>query len=205
MKEEMKHYKPQNFGDRFAWGMVWLMRRPRDWFFQKRYAHHALVLETVAGIPGMVGGALLHFSCLRRIRDDHGWIQSLLDEAHNEYKHLMTFKAIAEPTTVEWVFIKLGQFGFVFFYTLLYLFAPTVAHRFVGYLEEEAVASYREYLHYLEGSPEENVAAPKIAYEYWDLKKNSKLSDVVCVILAEEEAHRDANHKYATLLRDKRT
>lgn len=182
-----------------------MMRRPRDWFFQKRYAHHALVLETIAGIPGMVGGMLLHLSCLRRIRDDQGWIQKLLDEAHNEYKHLMTFHAIAEPTFIEQIFIRLGQSLFFIGYFLVYVIYPPIAHRFVGYLEEEAVISYKEYLEYLKENPAEDIAAPRIAHEYWELGQKARLSDVICVIISEEEEHRDVNHQYASLLKkDKR-
>lgn len=197
----MKRYHPTCFADRFAWFMVCVLRRPRDWFFGKRYAHHALVLETVAAIPGLVGGALLHLRCLRRIRDDEGWIQKLLDEAQNEYRHLMTFREIAEPTRLESFLIKVGQWCFLIFYTFVYLISPSVAHRFVGYLEEEAVASYQEYLRHLENNADENVLAPKIAHTYWSLSEKARLSDVVCVIISEEEEHRDVNHEYATLLR----
>ena len=46
-------------------------------FFAKRYGHRAVVLETIAAVPGMVGGLLQHLKALRRIRDDQGWIREL--------------------------------------------------------------------------------------------------------------------------------
>ncbi len=53
------------------------------------------MLETVAGVPGMVGGLWQHLTALRKMRDDEGWIRTLLDEAENERMHLMTFIEIA--------------------------------------------------------------------------------------------------------------
>ena len=58
-------------------------------FFKKKYGHRAVVLETVAAVPGMVAGMLLH------LKYDKGWIKILLDEAANERMHLMTFIKIA--------------------------------------------------------------------------------------------------------------
>lgn len=77
------------------------MRFFADAFFAKRYGHRAVVLETVAGVPGMVGGMLQHLKSLRRCKDDQGWIKILLDEAENERMHLMTFIEIAQPNWLE--------------------------------------------------------------------------------------------------------
>ncbi len=89
------HHKPQNLTDRFAFAFVKVLRFFADIYFAKRYGHRAIVLETVAAVPGMVGGALQHLRCLRRMEDDHGWIRTLLDEAENERMHLMAFMHIA--------------------------------------------------------------------------------------------------------------
>ena len=67
------------------------MRFFADTFFARRYGHRAVVLETVAAVPGMVGGALQHLQSLRLLEGDHGWIRTLLDEAENERMHLMSF------------------------------------------------------------------------------------------------------------------
>ena len=56
-----------------------------------------IFLETVAGVPGMVGGMVRHLHSLRRMERDHGWIHTLLEEAENERMHLLTFLKIKEP------------------------------------------------------------------------------------------------------------
>jgi threonyl-tRNA synthetase len=40
-----------------------------------------IFLETVAGVPGMVGGMLRHLRSLRLMQRDNGWINTLLEEA----------------------------------------------------------------------------------------------------------------------------
>ena len=74
---------PDGFRDRLALRMVKFMRVFADFFFQKRYGHRAVVLETVAAVPGMVGGALQHLKALRHIRDDQGWIRPLVNAPRN--------------------------------------------------------------------------------------------------------------------------
>jgi len=85
------HHEPRNLSDRIALTFVKTLRLFADTFFAKRYGHRAVVLETVAAVPGMVGGALQHLRSLRRMEDDGGTIRKLLDEAENEHMHLMTF------------------------------------------------------------------------------------------------------------------
>lgn len=75
------------------------------------------------------------------------------------------------------------------------LFAlPKLAHRVVGYLEEEAIHSYTEYLKDINSGAIENVPAPAIAIDYWRLPKDATLKDVITVIRADEAHHRDVNH-----------
>ena len=52
----MIHKKPKDFGDKVAWFFTMRLRWMADTFFRKRYGHRAVVLETVAGVPGMVAG-----------------------------------------------------------------------------------------------------------------------------------------------------
>ena len=191
------HHVPRDFRDLVALKTVKFMRVFADRFFAKRYGHRAVVLETVAAVPGMVGGLLQHLKAIRHIRDDQGWIKELLDEADNERMHLMTFIQIAEPTRFERVLIMIGQAVFYNFYFWTYLFAPRVAHRIVGYLEEEAVVSYSQYLEEIDAGRVENVPAPQIAKDYWGLPDTARLRDVVLVIRADEAAHRDVNHNFA--------
>ena len=122
-----RHHEPHGASDRFAFGFVKLLRFFADRFFAKRYGHRAVVLETVAAVPGMVGGLLQHLKALRHIHDDRGWIKSLLDEAENERMHLMTFVEIARPTLIERWVIMLTQAVFYNLYFFLYLFAPRTA------------------------------------------------------------------------------
>ncbi|RYI31767.1 MAG: oxidase, partial [Acetobacteraceae bacterium] len=103
------HYQPAGFGDRVALRTVKFMRLFADAFFSHRYGHRAVVLETVAAVPGMVGGLLQHLKALRHIRDDQGWIRELLEEADNERMHLMTFIQVAQPSRLERWIIMLGQ------------------------------------------------------------------------------------------------
>jgi hypothetical protein len=49
-----QHHVPQDFSDRFALGFTKSARFFADTFFAKRYGHRAVVLETVAAVPGMV-------------------------------------------------------------------------------------------------------------------------------------------------------
>lgn len=77
---------------------------------------------------------------------------------------------------------------------MLYLLSPKLAHRVVGYLEEEAIHSYTLYLNDIDRGEIENVPAPAIAIDYWRLPKDATLKDVITVIRADEAHHRDVNH-----------
>lgn len=118
-------------------------------------------LESIAGVPGMVGGMLRHLNSLRRMKRDNGWIETLLEESYNERMHLLTFMKMCEPG---W-FMKLMIIGAqgVFFNSLFvaYLLHPKVVHRFVGYLEEEAVHTYTRALHEIDAGQLPKWADPK--------------------------------------------
>ena len=199
-----KHHKPKNFSDKIALAFTKFLRFLADTFFRKKYGHIAVVLETVAAVPGMVAGMLIHLKSLRKMQDDNGWIKTLLDEAENERMHLMTFIKIAQPTLIERIIILLAQFIFIIFYLIIYLLSQRTAHRIVGYFEEEAVISYTEYLKEVEEGKIENVKAPEIAINYWNLPLNSKLKDVIKVIRDDEAGHRDVNHNFADILNEKK-
>jgi ubiquinol oxidase len=194
------HQAPHTLGDRLALGMVKLLRFFADAFFARRYGHRAIVLETVAAVPGMVAGALQHLRALRHMESDQGWIRTLLDEAENERMHLMTFIQVARPTRFERLLIVVAQGVFCNLFFLLYLVSSRTAHRFVGYLEEEAVYSYTEYLAGVDDGSYRNIAAPRIAIDYWQLLPNARLRDVIIAVRADEAHHRDVNHAYANAL-----
>ena len=195
-----RHHQPQGLSDRLALAFVKVLRFVADTFFAKRYGHRAVVLETVAAVPGMVGGALQHLRSLRRMEDDHGWIRTLLDEAENERMHLMTFVHIAKPSQLERVLILLTQGAFYNAFFVLYLISPRTAHRVVGYFEEEAVVSYTQYLEEIDAGKHENVPAPQLAIDYWKLAPDARLRDVVLTIRDDEAGHRDVNHGFADTL-----
>jgi ubiquinol oxidase len=193
----MQHHVPKDFSDRFALAFTKLARFFADTFFAGRYGHRAVVLETVAAVPGMVGGALQHLRSLRRMESDKGWISTLLDEAENERMHLMTFVEIAKPTLLERWLILLAQGAFFNGFFLLYLISPRTAHRVVGYFEEEAIISYTEYLKHVDEGIHPNIPAPQIAIDYWKLPPDARLRDVILVVREDERHHRDVNHEFA--------
>jgi ubiquinol oxidase len=197
------HIPPKTISDKIAFSFVKMLRFIADKFFAKRYGHRAVVLETVAAVPGMVGGLWQHLHSIRKMRSDEGWIRVLLEEAENERMHLMTFIEIARPNWFERLVIMLTQFFFYNAYFFLYLFAPRTAHRVVGYFEEEAVISYTQYLAEVDAGRHENVAAPELAIAYWGLPANATLRDVIIAVRADEAEHRDVNHGFVDAI-DKR-
>jgi ubiquinol oxidase len=194
------HCAPRGFRDRFAYVGVKLLRFCADTIFAHRYGHRAIVLETVAAVPGMVGGLLQHLRALRRMQSDRGWIRTLLDEAENERMHLMVFIHIARPSQLERLLILLVQGTFFNSFFLLYLVSPMTAHRVVGYLEEEAIYSYTEYLTGIDNGTCANDPAPVIAIDYWQLASDARLRDVIMAVRADEVHHRNVNHKFADAL-----
>ncbi len=199
-REQAPHHPAAGLRDRFALGVTRLLRAAADLLFAKRYGHRAIVLETVAAVPGMVGAMLTHLSCLRRMVDDEGWIRTLLEEAENERLHLMTFIALARPTAFERAVVLAVQALFWAGYLVLYLVSRRTAHRLVGYFEEEAVLSYTLFLAEIDAGRVPNVAAPAVAVHYWQLAPDATLRDVVCAVRDDEAHHRDVNHALASQL-----
>ena len=194
--------KKINISNFFALSMTKFFKFIADTFFAKRYGHRAVVLETVAGVPGMVAGMWNHLRSLRRMRpDDRGWIRQLLEEAENERMHLMIFIQIAKPNRFERWMIIIAQALFWHFYMLLYILFPKVAHRMVGYFEEQAVISYTDYLEQIDKGETENIPAPTIAINYYGLKKTAKLRDVILAVREDERGHAKVNHGMADILK----
>jgi ubiquinol oxidase len=184
--------------DIVARSMTKFFRLIADTFFAKRYGHRAVVLETVAGVPGMVAGMLLHFASLRKMKTGYGAdIRELLAEAENERMHLMFFIEIAKPNWFERWLVLIAQFTFSVFYLVLYLIDRRTAHRMVAYFEEEAVYSYTEYLDLVQSGVMENVPAPQLAIDYYGMSANAKLADLIKHVRADEQHHSEVNHRYA--------
>ncbi|RYR17507.1 hypothetical protein Ahy_B03g062224 [Arachis hypogaea] len=189
-----KHHVPKSFADKFAYRSVKFLRFFSDLYFKERYGCHAMMLETIAGVPGMVGGMLLHLKSLRKFEHSGGWIKALLEEAENERMHLMTMVELVKPSWHERLLVITAQGVFFNAFFVFYLISPKAAHRFVGYLEEEALISYTQHLKAIETGKVQNVPAPAIAIDYWRLPKDATLKDVITVIRADEAHHRDVNH-----------
>ena len=184
--------------DIFAKSMTKFFRFVADTFFAKRYGHRAVVLETVAGVPGMVAGMWLHLKSLRKMKT--GWgpqIREMLAEAENERMHLMFFIDIAKPNVIERWLVLFAQFLFWQFYFLVYVIDFKTAHRMIAYFEQEAGKSYTEYLGMVERGEVPNVPAPQLAIDYYKMKKTARLSDLIRKVRADEEHHSKLNMEYS--------
>ncbi len=181
-----------------ARGFTKFFRFFADLFFRKRYGHRAVVLETVAGVPGMVAGMWIHLKSLRRLRTGYGpMIRELLAEAENERMHLMFFIEIAKPSFFERMLILIAQTIFWHFYFLMYVFFPRTSHLMIAYFEEEAVRSYTSYLEMIENGQLEDVPAPNLAIQYYKLSSDAKLSDMIRCVRNDEQKHSLVNHKFS--------
>lgn len=152
---------------------------------------------------GMVGAMVRHLVSLRTMKRDHGWIHTLLEEAENERMHLMTALRVANPGIIMRLCIALAQGRlpssidhrlpdylsnnntvyfvgvFVPSFSLAYFVSPTFCHRFVGYLEEEAVKTYTACIEAIDGGELKmwcRMKAPEIAVEYWKLPVSTEHS-----------------------------
>ena len=80
-----------DLSDKFARGQTMFFRFFADAFFAKRYGHRAVVLETVAGVPGMVAGMWIHLKSLRQMKTGYGpVIRELLAEAETSNRVLQS-------------------------------------------------------------------------------------------------------------------
>ncbi|KAI9598432.1 alternative oxidase superfamily protein [Syncephalis fuscata] len=195
------HRKPENISDYVALKTVKFLRMFADAFFREKYLHRAVTLETVAAVPGMVAGVLLHLRSLRRMENDNGWIHHLLNEAENERMHLQVWIKLTEPTLLERALVTAVQGIFFNVYFLLYILSSKTAHRVVGYLEEEAIISYTEMLKCIDKGQIPNDPAPQIAIDYWNLPTDARIRDVTLAIRADEAMHRDTNHEFSDRIR----
>lgn len=225
---QVVHRQPSTFSDKVARGLVKFARASFDWvsgykeksvppaanlsleelrkqgyaLTEHQWLSRILFLESIAGVPGMVAATLRHLRSLRLMRRDAGWIHTLLEEAENERMHLMTFMTIRKPSIFFRALVLGAQGVFYNAFFLSYLLSPKICHRFVGYLEEEAVHTYTRCITDLENGriPEwENKEAPEIAKDYWRLKPDAKMVDVLYAVRSDESTHRFVNHSLANL------
>lgn len=212
-----KHREPADLVDKAAFYSVRALRFNFDLFSMYRvkattgsmrerdWIRRVIFLETIAGVPGMVAGMVRHLHSLRLMRRDHGWIHSLLSEAENERMHLLIALSLRQPGPLFRGAVILAQGVFLSFYTLAYLISPRYCHRFVGYLEEEAVHTYSKLLEEIDAGKLPlfyNAQAPSLARGYYDLPPEATLRDVFECIRADESVHRESNHHFGDLKPD---
>merc|ERR1711865_527490 len=173
-------HKPENMADRLSIGFL----RAAYWTFNKVTGYRAenpspasvafrlIFLESVAAVPGMVAAQHRHFRSLRTLDRDHGWIHTLLEEAENERMHLLVFVTMKQPGPFFRAAVVGAQGIFMTAFVAAYCIYPPLCHRFVGYLEEEAVHTYSDIIKSIDnGSLEEwkTELAPQIAVDYWHM------------------------------------
>ncbi|KAL3152979.1 hypothetical protein ABBQ38_012008 [Trebouxia sp. C0009 RCD-2024] len=172
---------------------------------ERKWLRRFIFLETIAGVPGMVGGMLRHMRSLRSMRRDNGWIHTLLEEAENERMHLLTFLQLRQPGLILRGMVLLGQGVFFNAYFLIYILSPKSCHTFVGYLEEEAVKTYTHAIADLDKGrlPEwSTMKVPEIALDYWKLGEDATMRDLLLSIRADEACHSHVNHTFSQMASD---
>ncbi|KAJ4422876.1 inducible alternative oxidase 2 [Gnomoniopsis sp. IMI 355080] len=223
------HRPPETIGDRIAWMLIrtsrWCMdkatgmskaqktdkKRPmtavvaEEPLTEAQWLVRFIFLESIAGVPGMVAGMLRHLRSLRSMKRDNGWIETLLEESYNERMHLLTFMKMCEPG---W-FMKLMILGAqgVYFNAMFvaYLINPRICHRFVGYLEEEAVHTYTRCIREMDAGlmpkwADKDFKVPDIAVSYWNMPEGKRtMKDLILYIRADEAGHRGVNHTLGNL------
>ncbi|KAK5137174.1 Alternative oxidase, mitochondrial precursor [Meristemomyces frigidus] len=177
--------------------------QPKTAMTERKWLIRCLFLESVAGVPGMVAGMLRHLHSMRRMKRDNGWIELLIEESYNERMHLLTFMKISEPGPFM-RFMVLGAQGVFFnFMFVAYLFSPATCHRFVGYLEEEAVLTYTRLIADIDAGKLpmfQKMVAPDIAVDYWSMPEGHRsMRDMLLYIRADESKHREVNHTLGNL------
>jgi len=206
---ELTHVEPETFSDKLAFNAVKLVRLGFDtatsWngeITTKKVLQRVIFLETIAAVPGMTAAIIRHFKSLRYMERDGGLINMFLEEATNERMHLLTFVCMRDPGHLFRAAVIGSQFAFGSGFLLAYMISPKFCHRFVGYVEEEACATYTKIIDAIENAPENSdlakwrtERAPKIGISYWHLGENGTVLDLMYAVRADEAEHRDVNHE----------
>lgn len=211
---DITHEKPSSICTWTAYLAVMTMRRGFDLvsgytiksYFktldERDMLRRCIFLETVAGVPGFAAAMIRHLQSLRRMQRDNGWIHTLLEEAENERMHLLTFLQLRNPGPIFRASVAATQIIFVGMFSLGYLISPHFCHRFVGYLEEQAVITYTHILEEMDAGRLpmwSNLPAPELAVKYWKLPETATMRDVILVVRADEAHHRLVNHTLGSL------
>ncbi|CAM9687634.1 unnamed protein product, partial [Choristocarpus tenellus] len=119
--------------------------------------------------------------------------------------HLLTFLKLKKPGPTFRIMVVLAQGVMFNMFFLTYLISPKTCHRFVGYIEEEAVHTYTMLLEEIDQRKLplfSNLPAPTIAKSYWGLEDEAMFRDVILAVRADEANHRVVNHTFADMHKD---
>ena len=183
--------------------------RPDKVMTREEWLTRFIFLETVAGVPEHGGAMLRHMVSLRTLKRDHGWIHTLLEEAENERMHLLTFMCLKKPGSASDLPSSARRVSSSTRSSPPTLLTPRTCHRFVGYLEEEAVKTYTHALRDINTKGSDASAwagrapAPKLAIQYWRLPPDATVRDVVTAVPGRTEAsHSHVNHTLGSMAKD---
>lgn len=117
--------------------------------------------------------------------------------------HLLTFMKLAEPGLFMRMMVLGAQGVFFNGFFISYLISPRICHRFVGYLEEEAVVTYSRAVQEIESGalPEwAQMRAPEMAVSYWKMPEGKQtIMDLLMYVRADEAKHGEVNHTLGNL------
>lgn len=219
-KVDLAHLEPQCWQDRAAWNVLAVVRKsfdlatgykhppkgeeanPKYMMTPTEWLRRVIFLESIAGVPGMVGGMVRHLHSLRVMNRDKAWIESLIEESYNERMHLLSFIKIAKSGRLMRLMLLGAQGVFFNMFFVAYILFPRICHRFVGYLEEEAIVTYTRLIEDMEQGrlPEfSEMKAPDIATNYWHMPADASVRDMIYYVRADESKHREVNHTLGNL------
>ncbi|KAL2813859.1 alternative oxidase-domain-containing protein [Aspergillus granulosus] len=160
---------------------------------EKKWLTRFIFLESVAGVPGMVGGMLRHLRSLRGLKtmaDDR--IETLLEEAYNERMHLLTFLKLAKPSLFMRLLVLGAQGVFFNGFFLSYLISPRIcSFTYTCAIKDLETGKLPEW---------EKLEAPEIAVQYWKMPEgNRTMKDLLLCVRADEAKHRRVNYTFGNL------
>ncbi|KAG6966146.1 hypothetical protein JG688_00006896 [Phytophthora aleatoria] len=198
--------KPKKFHDRVAligvktlrlsFDLLAGYRGPGGAMTEQDWLNRCLFLETIAGVTGMVERMARR---LRSLKQNNDWTQSLLDETENERMHQLIFMDMKQPGWLVRMSVLAVQGISFSTLSLVIMVSPKTCHRFVEFLEEEAIKTYTYLLEDMEhGHLDEwcTLTAPLIGRSYYDLPDDAKVYDMIKCIRVDEASHNDMKHVF---------
>ncbi|KAK1932319.1 Alternative oxidase [Phytophthora citrophthora] len=157
---------------------------PGDWL------NRCLYIETVARASEMVVG-IAH-----RLRSQHSLNPGDIWPVENERIHMQIFLSMKQGGLGFQAAMLAAQSVFFPVFFLTYMVSPNTCHRFVDFVEQEAVKTYTYLLEDMEhGHLDEwcAITAPLIGRSYYDLPDDAKVYDMIKCIRAEKLSRKHAS------------